>query len=132
ACIDSSSYTSKLILKYRQFVINIIGKNTMRDLIYCGKVSGSDTDKFSKTKLKPVKSKTIKPPYIKESIGHIECSLYYRKEFEGVNLFVGSVKYCEVDEKYYDGNLISEKAKTPHHLGSRIFFFSGRRIKVGE
>ena len=129
ACIASNSYTASLILKYRELVINVVGKTFIKAILNCGKTTGSKTDKFSAAKLTPLRSKTVKAPYLKNSIGHIECSVIDKKEYDGVYIFVGRVNHCEVDTKFYDGKLITEKAMTPHHVGAEYFFFSGRRKK---
>lgn len=127
ACIASSSRTSALILKQKEFVINVVGKKFLPAIKFCGRTSGSRTDKFKSAKLMPLPAKTVEVPFLKNSIGHIECKLLDKKEYDGVYLFVGSVTHCEVEEMFYDGYLITEKARTPHHVGSMFFFFSGKR-----
>ncbi len=126
-CVASSHYTSCLINKYKEFVINIAGEKLLKAIGICGSISGRNTNKFIKAKLTPGKSKFVKTPFLKESIGHIECKLLKKLEFSGVNLYVGKVIYCEVLENFYDKYLITEKAKTPHHVGGNLFFLSGKR-----
>ena len=129
-CVASTHYTAKLIKKYKEFVINIPGQNLLKAIKICGSVSGNKTDKFKKAGITPLKGKKVTVPFIKESIGHIECTLFDKKEYEGVILFIGKVVHCEIESRLYKGYLISTKAKTPHHLGSNIFSIDGKIVRI--
>ncbi|MFN3966107.1 MAG: flavin reductase family protein [Endomicrobiia bacterium] len=129
-CVASSHYTSFLIEKYKEFVINVVGEKLLKAIKICGSISGKNINKFQKANLTPQKSKCVNTPFLKESIGHIECKLYKKEIFSGVNLYIGKVVHCEVLENFYDKYLITEKAKTPHHVGGNLFFLSGKRKKL--
>ena len=128
-CIASSHYTSFLINKYKEFVINVVSGKLLKAIKICGSISGRQVDKFQKAKLTPQKSRFVKTPFLKESIGHIECKVFKVSEYSGVNLYIGKVLHCEVLQNLYDKYLITEKAKTPHHVGGNLFFLSGKRKK---
>lgn len=128
--ISKNSYTSELILKTKEFVVNVMSGDFVNTLKICGSVSGRRIDKFKKANLNAEKSSFIKTPFVKESIAHIECKLREYKEYNGVVLFIGDVVNAEVNSEYYDGYLITDKARTPHHLGGNFFIFSNRRVKI--
>lgn len=129
-CVATSHYTTELINETGEFVINIVSKDLLQAIKICGSISGRKIDKFKKSNLTKVESQKVNVPYIKESIGHIECKVIDKKEYNGVTLFVGKVLYCKIEKELYDSYLITEKAKTPHHVGGGYFIISSKRIKV--
>ena len=128
-CVATTHHTAKLINKYRNFAINLVGEHLIPAMKTCGSISGKHTDKFKKAGLTPSVCRKISAPFIKESIGHIECKLKTKASYGGVFLFVGKVLHCEIDNMLYDGHLLSGRVKTPHHLGGNYFFVSGKRKK---
>ena len=128
--LSETHYTTELIKKNKQFVVNIVGKNMLKELVACGSVSGKKTDKIKKNKLKLGQAKKIKTPHLDGALGFIECKLREIKFIEGVALVFGDVIHCSADSKYYDGHWISDKAKTLHHLGGNMFTVPTKRISA--
>ncbi|MBU2567344.1 MAG: flavin reductase family protein [Elusimicrobia bacterium] len=128
-CVATSHHTAKLINKYGCFAINLVSRQLIPAIKICGSVSGRHADKFKRAGITPSGCRKISTPFIKESAGHIECKLKTKADYGGVFLFVGKVVHCEIENRFYDGHLLPEKAKTPHHLGGSYFFVSGKRKK---
>ncbi|MCX7715967.1 MAG: flavin reductase family protein [Endomicrobia bacterium] len=126
SCIASDHYTSYLINIYKEFVINIPTFKQIEVIKYTGKVSGRDIDKFSVLQLKYENGKKVKTVHLEECVGFIEVKLVEKKEYDGVNLYIGKVVYCEVNKDMYDKFLIPHKARTVHHIGGGNFFISSR------
>jgi flavin reductase (DIM6/NTAB) family NADH-FMN oxidoreductase RutF len=129
--VADSHHTSKLIKESGEFVVNVVGENLTDQLFSCGKCHGDKIDKFKKFGLTPIPSSTIKTPYIREAIAHIECKLIHQHPYDGVHLYVGKVLHAEVEEEFWDGkSIIVEKAKTIHHLTGNRFAVTERVIEA--
>ncbi len=123
-CVSKESYTSEIIKKGREFVINIPPKKMLKELWICGKTSGRDTDKFKKADLKVKKAKKVKAPLISGCVGYIECRLWKTVDAGECYAFFGNVVSASADHKYIKNGLWSKEAGIPLHLGgSRIVYF---------
>jgi flavin reductase (DIM6/NTAB) family NADH-FMN oxidoreductase RutF len=127
-CVASSHYTSKLIDKYKEFVINVPDIKMLDIIKSTGNFSGKEKDKFEVCKIKYALGKKVKTVHLTDCIGFIETKLVFKKEFKGVNLYIGKVLHCEVEKDVYQNYLIPQKAKTVHHIGSNKFFASSKVI----
>ncbi|MCS7230568.1 MAG: flavin reductase family protein [Elusimicrobiota bacterium] len=129
-CVASTHYTSELIEKYGEFVINVPSYSLLNVVIMTGKTSGKEEDKFKKFNILYEDGYKVNTVHLKNCVGFIEAKLFDVKEYSGVKLYVGEVVYCAVDENVYDKYLISHKAKTIHHIGGNNFFISPEIIKI--
>jgi len=127
-CVASSHYTAKLINKFKEFVVNVPNVKMLDIVKKTGNVSGKEKNKFEIYKIKFEIGKKIKTVHLKYCVGFIETKLVYKKEFDGVNLYVGKVVHCEVEKEVYKNYLIPQKAKTLHHIGANKFFVSSKVI----
>jgi flavin reductase (DIM6/NTAB) family NADH-FMN oxidoreductase RutF len=121
--IDRERFSHRLILKSREFVINIPNVGLMKEVLCCGTQSGKDIDKFEVCKLTQVKAHKVKAPLIEECIGNIECKLHSIHEAGDHTIFVGEVVAASVKEGIFDSYLRVDldEAKTLHHLGGKVF-----------
>lgn len=127
-CVASTHYTAELINKYKEFVINVPSVDQIDIVKSTGKVSGRKIDKFSTFSIEYEKGIKVNTVHLKQCVGFIEAKLVEKKEYEGVNLYIGKVVHCEVDDEMYDKFLIPDKAKTLHHIGGDNFFISSKII----
>jgi len=129
--IEPGVFSDELLQSNGEFAVNIMGEENAKKLFLCGSCTGRDTDKFKKFGLTPVASKNIKPPYLKESIAHIECKVANTHDYDGIRLYAGNVIYTEVEEEYYNGKFLDlSKAKTVHHLSGKFFAVTERQIEA--
>lgn len=129
--VEEGIFTETLIKASGEFVINVVGESLAEKTLACGKCHGDQINKFEKFQLTPMLSKQVKPPYLKESLAHIECRLIGQHPYDGVIIFVGKVLHAEVEEEYWDGkSIIAEKAKTIHHLTGGTFAIADRVIRI--
>ena len=121
--IGRDNYSYKCILSTGQFVLNIPNAGLLKKVIQCGSVSGRKVDKFKKFGLTPVPAEKVKPPLIKECIGHLECVLIDKAAARKYDLFLGEVKVAWVEKDAFEDKwLVNKKiAKTLHHLGGKYF-----------
>jgi flavin reductase (DIM6/NTAB) family NADH-FMN oxidoreductase RutF len=123
-CISKEHYTTRLIKQTKEFVINIPARKLLKALWVCGKISGRDTDKFKKAKLKITPAKKVKAPVINDCIGHIECKLWKIVEAGECYAVFGKVLSAYADDKYFQKGLWTQEAQIPLHLGgSRMVYF---------
>ena len=127
--VEEGIYTEKLLKATGEFVINVVGEPLAGKVLACGKCHGVDVDKFQKVGLTPRPCRNVKPPYLQESLAHIECRVVGRHPYEGVTIFVGQVLHAEVEQEYWNGKSLDvEKAKTIHHLSRATFTVTERVI----
>jgi len=102
ACVSISlreaTYTYSNILDKKAFTINIPSESYIKEVDYCGIVSGKTEDKFAATGLTPVKSEFVDAPYIKEFPLILECSLLHSIKVGLHTLFIGQIKDVKVEE----------------------------------
>ncbi len=123
-CVSMEAYTSELIKQTREFIINIPTDKILKELLICGKLSGRDTDKFAKAKLKLNKSNSLKTPIINGCIGYVECKLWKTVEAGECYAFFGKILHAEADDVYFRNGKWTEAAKIPFHIGgNRMTYF---------
>lgn len=67
------NYSFNALMKNRECVIAVPTVDISRTVVEIGTCSGSDTDKFRKFELTPLKATSVKAPLIKECLANIEC-----------------------------------------------------------
>ena len=128
--VAETHYTTKLISKVGEFVINVAGKDLLPAIMYAGSKSGKKVNKIKELGLKIEPGTKVAIPHLAKAAGYIECKVIRRYAFDGVILFVGRVRYAAVQDKLFDGYWISEKAKIVHHLGGSYFACLGKRFNA--
>ncbi|MBI4396162.1 MAG: flavin reductase family protein [Elusimicrobia bacterium] len=120
--VEKGVYTDDLLQANGEFVVNVVGGEWVRQILFCGQNSGRKMDKLTAAGFTPLPSKTVKPPHLMETIGHMECRVVNIHAYEGIHLYVGQVLYAEVESEFFDGEYLRvEAARTPHHIGGGRF-----------
>jgi len=119
-------FSTELIRKSQEFVVNICDWSLREKVIFCGSHSGRDIDKFKGAGLTPQRAHSlIKTPVVGESIASVECLLFDIKETGDHFLFFGEVVYAQADSDYFiSGVWDTNKIELILHLGSNVFFKS--------
>ena len=86
-----SRLSNKLIRKTKEFAINFPTADLVKEVDFCGTVSGRKEDKFRKTKLTMKKAQQIQTPLVKECPLNIECKLEKIINAGSHDLFIGKV-----------------------------------------
>ena len=121
-------FSSELITKSSEFIINVPGWSLKDSAVFCGTHSGRDCDKFKDGKLSKEKPHTlIKAPKIKECIGSIECFLVDVKAIGDHFVFFGEPLYADAEEELFDfDNFVwKDNAGLIFHLGGKFFMIQG-------
>jgi flavin reductase (DIM6/NTAB) family NADH-FMN oxidoreductase RutF len=84
-------YSYGFIEKYREFGINLAGKDLAFATDWCGVKSGRDVDKFKEMQLTPFPADKIKAPLIAESPVNLECVVREIKPLGTHHMFLAEI-----------------------------------------
>jgi len=129
--IAKAHFSCELIEKSEEFIVNIPDLDLLKIVVFCGKVSGRDVDKFKETKLTPLKAnRLINTPLISECIGNLEVILRDIREYGDHKFFVGEIIYAQAEEGLFDQTWNVDRTRLIYHLGGSFFTSSDKMIKV--
>ena len=130
--LAKSHFSSELIKKNGEFIINIPSWGLLDKVVLCGSFSGRDKDKFKETGLISQKANhLVKTPKIKECIGSIECVLSDIKEIGDHYVFWGEAVCAEAEEEYFVNDMWDTTGvDLIFHLGGRFFFKSSPHTEI--
>lgn len=135
ACVSISlreaTYTYSNIIERKAFTVNIPSENYIREVDYCGIVSGKSEDKFVSTGLTPVKSGSVDAPYVSEFPLVLECSLLHAVKVGLHTVFIGQIKDVKVEEGALtqEGLPDIEKIKPMiFNPATRTYYSAGNRL----
>lgn len=100
--VRPSRYSYTILMKQREFVINLTTSAMCRETDFCGVKSGKDTDKFTACGFTPEPSKTISAPMIAECPVNLECKVTEIKELGSHTMFIAEITGVNADERFID------------------------------
>jgi flavin reductase (DIM6/NTAB) family NADH-FMN oxidoreductase RutF len=117
------NYSYEALMKNRECVIAVPTVDISQKVVEIGVCSGSDTDKFKKFELTPLKAKSVEAPLIKECLANIECRVtdYIEKH----NIFILDAMHAWID-------LGRKERRTIHAIGDGSFVVDGRTISYRQ
>lgn len=117
------NYSYAALRKTKECVIAIPTVDLLDKVVGVGTCSGSDTDKFEKFKLTPVKGKHVKAPLIQECVANIECKVADIVTKHNIVVLEGV-------EAYFDS--ARKEKRTVHAVGDGTFIVDGRKLDRKE
>jgi flavin reductase (DIM6/NTAB) family NADH-FMN oxidoreductase RutF len=102
--LREATYTHGNIQEKKAFTVNIPSESLLKEADYFGMASGKNEDKFSVSKLTPVKSELVDAPYIREFPVVLECELVHQVELGLHTQFNGEIKDVKIDEDLFRGD----------------------------
>jgi len=120
-----------IIKRTGEFAINLPTTKILKEMDFCGVVSGSKLDKFSATRLTPIAAEKIKAPLIKECPVNLECRVKQVIPLGSHDLFLGEVVAAHMDTEVQDekGRMDLGKARLfPFWAGGAEYWSLGERI----
>jgi flavin reductase (DIM6/NTAB) family NADH-FMN oxidoreductase RutF len=110
----------------KEFVINIVSEDFTEKMNICAADYPAGTDEMEAAGLAKEKSAAVKPPRVKESKVHLECSLYQVLHFGehagSGSLVIGKVEHVHIAEELYEnGRVNSEKLKPVGRMAGHIY-----------
>ncbi len=109
--LRKATYTYGNIVERKAFTVNIPSENYVKEADHFGITSGKNEDKFSATKLTPVKSDKIDAPFIKEFPLILECKLKHTVEIGLHTQFIGEIVDVKIEESMLGGNGVPDIVK---------------------
>lgn len=96
-----SRHTYDLIKNAKDFTVSVPEFDTMKDeIIFMGRNSGRDYDKYKETNLHLKDAKQVSSPIIEEAKLHFECNILYKQAMDPM----GIVDKEGIEERFYEGN----------------------------
>jgi flavin reductase (DIM6/NTAB) family NADH-FMN oxidoreductase RutF len=105
--------------KKRECVIAIPTVDMLDKVVGIGMCSGTDTDKFCKFKLTPVRGKVVGAPLVKECLANIECKVIDIVKKHNIVVLEAVAAYLDTARK---------EKRTIHAVGDGTFIVDGRKI----
>ena len=105
------SYT--LIMETKEFVVNFLSSDYLKDVHFCGTHSGKNTDKINHTNLTYISAEKVSPPLINEAYAHLECTLVDSYPVGDHILLMGKVVNVSADPKAFTNDLLNTDVIQP-------------------
>lgn len=120
--IAPSRYSHDLIKRTKEFVINFLPYELVKEVNYCGTHSGRNTNKIDETKLTLTAAEKIKTPLIKEGFAHIECKLAKTFTIGDHTFFIGEILNIQAEENAFENDILENKKIQPCcYLGGNTY-----------
>lgn len=118
--VSKSTYTYHLLEERGEFVMSAPTRDMMDIVVFAGRISGRDVDKFEATGLTPIQPSKVSVPLIGEAIGNVEYRVVNQIPFDdGMDLFVGEVLCAHMKKGSMQGELFREDADPLLYLGTK-------------
>lgn len=108
--------------KSKECVIAIPTVDLLDKVVGVGTCSGTDTDKFAKFKLTPLKASKVKAPLIQECLANIECRVIDYNKKHGVVFLQGVAAWVDTTRK------TDKERRMLHAVGDGTFIADGRKL----
>ncbi|WP_102275683.1 flavin reductase family protein [Cytobacillus massiliigabonensis] len=114
------------IEEMKEFVINIVSEDWIEKMNICATEFTAETDELEIAGLEKVSSQIVKPPRVKESKVHLECTLYQLLHFGehagAGSLVIGKVEHVHVAEELYEkGRINTDKLKPVGRMAGQMY-----------
>lgn len=122
--IAKSHFSHQLIEISKTFVINVPNVDLLKQVKFCGSVSGRYIDKFKESNLTPIPAKVVKSPLIKECIGHLECEVIEIHPAGDHTIFIGKIVAASANKDLFEGEywkLNKKETNLIYHFGGALF-----------
>ena len=73
--IRPQRYSYRLLQENPAFVVNVMAYERAVEVLFCGRCSGRDVDKFATASLTQVAAEAVSIPAIGEALAHVECEV---------------------------------------------------------
>ena len=109
--VRPSRYSYELLQRSPDFVVNIPRASQVREVDYCGSVSGREVDKFEACGFHALPASRVLSPLIEECPVSMECVTRHRLALGAHDLFIAEIVAVQCDEDVLDarGRLVPAK-----------------------
>lgn len=85
-------YTLEAIEITKEFVFAYPSQTQLEDSLYCGTVSGKETDKAKQTAFEFETPRVLQTPLVKGAVLNLECALHQKIQMENYSIVLGVVR----------------------------------------
>jgi flavin reductase (DIM6/NTAB) family NADH-FMN oxidoreductase RutF len=89
--IGKTRFSHRLVSESKVFVVNFMPYELRKKVLYCGRSSGRNVDKFKSTGLEKEEASAINCPRIKQALAFLECRVVKEVDTGDHTIFVGEV-----------------------------------------
>ncbi len=100
--VKKERYSHDILMKTREFIINLTTEALADKTDWCGVRSGRDYDKWKETGLTKEPASVVKCPMIAESPVNLECRVTEVKELGSHDMFMAEIVKVHVDDSIID------------------------------
>ena len=97
--IRPQRYSYELLQENPAFVVNAMAYEQAVDVLFCGRYTGRNVDKFATANLTPVDAQAVDAPAIAEALAHVECEVEAEHEAGDHIIVVGRVVAASASEE---------------------------------
>jgi flavin reductase (DIM6/NTAB) family NADH-FMN oxidoreductase RutF len=127
--IRPQRYSYELLQENPAFVVNAMAYQQAVEVLFCGRCSGRNVDKFATTGLTPVPAQAVNVPAIGEALAHVECEVEAEHVAGDHIIVVGRVVAASVEEGgLADGTRDLVATPPLFHLGGDRFTTSSGEV----
>ena len=126
-------HSYRLLQENPAFVVNVMAYGQAPEVLYCGRCSGRDVDKFGEADLTAVSATSISAPAIEEALAHVECEVEAEHPTGDHVIVVGRVVAVSASEGTLVDGLRDLVVRPPlfHVGGDRFTTSSGEVMEPG-
>lgn len=122
-------YSYELLQENPAFVVNAMAYQRAVEVLFCGRCSGRDVDKFATVGLTSVPAEAVDAPAIGEALAHVECTVEAEYPAGDHVIVVGRVTAASAEEGMLIENWRDLDAAPPlFHLGGNRFTTSSGEV----
>jgi len=100
--LRKSRHSHAIVMKNKEFVINLTNENLAFATDWCGVKSGRDVNKFAAMQLTAQPASMVQAPLIGEAPLSIECRVQQVVELGTHDMFIAEVLCVQADERFID------------------------------
>ena len=129
--LRKATYTYECIKEHKAYTVNIPSAAMAKEADYVGTISGRNVDKFSMTKLTPIRSEMVDAPYIQEFPVVIECRVLHTFEIGLNTQFIGEIMDVKAEESVLGEQGVPDMLKVKPFVfdtGQSAYYEIGQRI----
>jgi flavin reductase (DIM6/NTAB) family NADH-FMN oxidoreductase RutF len=127
--IRPQRYSYELLQENPAFVVNVMAYEQAVEVLFCGRCSGRNVDKFATANLTPVSAQAVNVPAIAEALAHVECEVEAEYPSGDHIIVVGRVVAVSAREEALAEGWRDLVASAPLlHLGGNQFTTSSGEI----
>lgn len=119
--LRETRYSHSIIIRTKEFVVNLPSDNFVRQVDFCGTKSGKDIDKFEECKFTKSISNVISAPGIEECPINIECRVREIKHLGSHDLFISDIVSTSVNKE-----LLTESKRIDYEKARILTYADGK------